>query len=175
MGYDIDINGHLTDPSGKLCKFQIGSRGYYQYGLRVPIRVSKRRNPNGIGLHRYQALKKYGLDIFRKGIVVRHLNNNKLDNSWDNIAIGTMRDNHFDNPEDENIARTLVFYAMCNENRRKRNLDIWTKIYKDRFSGMSYGKLSDKYKMPKSSMSFHFGNGKSKVDKEYRNMILDNM
>lgn len=49
-------------------------------------------------VHRIQAYIKYGVLLYEKGIMVRHLNNNKLDNSWINIAIGTAYDNYHDIP-----------------------------------------------------------------------------
>lgn len=43
--------------------------------------------------HRVVALKKFGAQIFENKIVVRHINGNKLDNSPDNIMIGSQNDN----------------------------------------------------------------------------------
>lgn len=51
-------------------------------------------------IHRLVAYIKYGNAALRKGIDTRHLNGDKLDNSWDNIAIGTRSDNMQDMPKE---------------------------------------------------------------------------
>lgn len=43
--------------------------------------------------HRFIAYQLYGDKIFEKGIIVRHLNDNPSDNRFENIAIGTRKDN----------------------------------------------------------------------------------
>lgn len=54
-----------------------------------------------IPIHRFVAYIKYWNDIFANGIVVRHLNWNIKDNTFNNILIGTQKDNAFDrNPSD---------------------------------------------------------------------------
>ncbi|WP_430794437.1 HNH endonuclease [Bacillus thuringiensis] len=45
--------------------------------------------------HRIIAYLKYGETAF-EAECVRHLNDNSLDNSWDNIEIGSLYDNHLD-------------------------------------------------------------------------------
>lgn len=84
--------------------------------------------------HRLQAYQKYGNEIYSKGICVRHLNGNKSDNSFNNIAIGTNRDNVMDRPKVErqriaNIAsrktikynkdEVIEYYNSCNRSRKK--------------------------------------------------------
>ena len=84
--------------------------------------------------HRLQAYQKYGDDIYQKGICVRHLNGDKSDNSLENIAIGTNRDNMMDKPKAErrriaNLAsrqtikynknEVIEYYNNCNRSRKK--------------------------------------------------------
>lgn len=84
--------------------------------------------------HRLQAYQKYGDDIYQKGICVRHLNGNKSDNSFDNIAVGTNRDNIMDRPKSErqrisalagkatikyNRDEVIEYYNKCNRSRKK--------------------------------------------------------
>lgn len=40
-------------------------------------------------IHRLQAYQKFGDKIYEDGIVVRYLNGDRYDNSYDNIGIGT--------------------------------------------------------------------------------------
>jgi len=88
LGYRVKENGHLIGLKGK----PIGcvSNGYYK--------IKIRHNDGWINCltHRLQAYQKYGKDIYKTGIVCRHLNGNSLDNSRDNIVIGTQSDNMMD-------------------------------------------------------------------------------
>lgn len=63
---------------------------YYQCAVNVDGKVFS------FQVHRLQAFQKFGEKIFEKGIVVRHLNGNPLDNSWKNIEIGTQSENQLD-------------------------------------------------------------------------------
>lgn len=83
-GYRIDKEGTVTSNKGKKLKLTLDYSGYLRIGKRFRI-------------HRLQAYTKFGDKIYEKGQVVRHLNNNKLDNSWNNISIGTQKENLNDN------------------------------------------------------------------------------
>ena len=91
-GYRVTKDGQFIGLSNKVIGC-INSAGYEHTGFNVN---KKRIN---ISTHRLQAYQKYGDKLYEDGIVVRHLNGNPLDNSWDNIAIGTYRDNYIDIPE----------------------------------------------------------------------------
>ena len=88
LGYRVNKKGQLIGLKGK----PIGSisNGYYKFKIR--------QNSGYINCltHRLQAYQKYGMNIYKSGIVCRHLNGNSLDNSMDNIAIGTQSDNMMD-------------------------------------------------------------------------------
>lgn len=86
-----------------------------------------------VPVHRIVAYFKFGSKIFEKGVVVRHLNNNRLDNTFNNISIGTQRDNIMDNsPENRRL------WASSPVHPHKE-------ILEDRKSGMSYSQLMLKY------------------------------
>lgn len=173
MGYDITKNGELITYKGAEANYHLW-RGYKSYSFRFPARVFGRLGAQVL-LHRFQAYKKYGCDLFERGVVVRHKNNSKLDNSWKNILIGTSVDNYHDNPRElnERVNRKLISSAA--EQRRSKNLDLMTKVYFDREeNGFSYKDLSDKYGLSKSALSFHFGKNKS-VSEDYVKLIKDNI
>lgn len=65
--------------------------------------------------------------------MVRHLNGNKLDNSFENIAIGTQQDNMLDKPKHKRI-----------EWASHPKYD-YESIKKDRLLGMTYRELMNKY------------------------------
>ena len=60
-----------------------GYRAIYVKGVEIPC-------------HQVITYLKFDVDSIKKGIVTRHLNGNKLDNTWENIAIGTPADNRSD-------------------------------------------------------------------------------
>ena len=78
-GYRI-IDGIIYNPDGKILKGYVGKRGYRRFS---PVRT------NHVKVHRLVAYQKFGDALFEEGIEVRHLDNNKLNNSEDNIALGT--------------------------------------------------------------------------------------
>ena len=91
-GYRVTKNGCLI---GLRCK-RVGSINNDGYETTTILNNNKRIY---IQTHRLQAYQKYGDKLFEDGIVVRHLNGNKLDNSCNNIAIGTSKDNAMDIPK----------------------------------------------------------------------------
>lgn len=82
-------------------------------------------------IHRLQAYIKYRELLYQKDIMVRHLNGNKLDNSWDNIAIGTAYDNAQDIPIEKRRERGVKIHNT----RKKRN--SYPKHYKKRYKDIS--------------------------------------
>lgn len=150
-GYTIDKNGVIYNKNGEEVKGGI-SNGYKVVSLKVD--GVKRR----VKFHRFQAYTKYGKKLFEDGIVVRHLNNNKMDNSWDNIAIGTSQDNSMDNPPEERMEYAIAASKVHNKYKK----EFVEKIRKERSSGASYAEIIAKYGIPKSSLS-HIINNKYKV------------
>lgn len=93
-GYYVDKDGNVYSPNKKLNPNT--SNGYLEFGYR-----NKNNKIIKLKVHRLQAYQKYGEKVFEDGIVVRHLNGNRLDASYDNIAIGTCHDNNMDIPEEK--------------------------------------------------------------------------
>ena len=99
-GYYVDKNGNLFNRSNKkinLSKSTTGT-GYLSFNIRVGG-----KNPTRSFVHRLQAYQKFGEEIFKEGIVVRHLNGVSTDNSFENIGIGTPSDNTLDIPKEKRI------------------------------------------------------------------------
>ena len=99
-GYRVTKDGHLLNPKG-IKIGAISSTGYYHFGFKI------NKKHTNILTHRLQAYQKYGDKLFQDGIMVRHLNANPLDNSFNNIAIGTNRDNQMDIPKEIRIKRAI--------------------------------------------------------------------
>jgi len=117
-GYRITENGIFINPKGN----KIGSidNGYIKTNLRI--------NKKGIKLkaHRLQAFQKYGQSLYLPGIMVRHYNSNSLDNSWNNILIGTNSENQMDIPKQVRIKRALYATSFI----RKYNKEQVIKFHK---------------------------------------------
>jgi len=112
-GFFVTKEGQLLGPAGniKSCQYK---NGYKQFQFSY---FGKNRN---LKVHRLQALQKYGYEAMNKeGIVVRHLNSKKDDNSWDNIAIGSQADNLLDVPTLERIEQGRVAGKVSAQKTRK--------------------------------------------------------
>ena len=96
-GYHVDYQGNVFY-QGKIRKCQLKNSQsgipYYKFNIRFNGQISC------VKVHQLQAYQKYGDEIFKQDMVVRHLNGNSLDNTYDNIAIGSASDNMMDIPED---------------------------------------------------------------------------
>ncbi len=130
LGYRVNKKGDLIglkgNPVGSL------SNGYYKIKIRI-----KDGYINCL-THRLQAYQKYGEDIYKKGIVCRHLNGNPLDNSIDNIAIGTQSDNMMDRKKEDRIAHA----KLASSYNQKHNPYIIKKYY---FKVKSYKKTMEEF------------------------------
>lgn len=96
-GYYVDKNGNVFF-NGKKRKLQTSwgakkKRPYLSFCIK-----NAENKPKNIQVHQLQAYQKFGDKMFEDGIVVRHLNDDSLDNSYDNIEIGTISENMFDMP-----------------------------------------------------------------------------
>lgn len=135
-GYSISPKGDMIRPDGS----KIGGtkkEGYMCTGLRFDDTTLS------VFFHRLQAFQKYGNKLFEKGIVVRHLDGNPLNNSFENIAIGTDHDNAMDIPKEK---RRL---------RASHPIYDHEAIVADRAEGMSYKNLMKKHGISsKGTLSF---------------------
>lgn len=113
LGFNVTLAGIVTR-YGKVYN------GHVNNGYKEVTFVYKNKTYH-CKVHRIQAYIKYGVLIYEKGMMVRHLNNNKLDNSWINIAIGTAYDNAHDIPIEkrrEMIAKASIT-RIKNKNKNK--------------------------------------------------------
>lgn len=137
-GYTIDKDGVVRNPNGNILKGSISDK-YLKFSVRTEFTSSY-----SLRVHKFQAYIKFGDKIFQQGIVVRHLNGNSLDNSWDNIVLGTQSQNIMD--------RSLE--SRKNHIKRKEPIsdEIINAMIVDKNNGLSYRKLVVKYNIPKSTI-----------------------
>ena len=148
-GYKVDERGDVYF-KGKKRSLVFDKMGYCNFTVRV--------NSDGksvcrrIWVHRLQAYQKFGNEMFKDNIQVRHFNGISTDNSYVNILIGTVSENHFDkSPE---IRKRMAIMASS-KNRRFSDEEI-REINEDKKGGMSYNQLIKKYKTSKSTLSYIF-------------------
>lgn len=138
-GYRVTDDGTIVSKKGVPLSINFSRQGY----LSTSIRYGDGKKMTRCFLHRLQAFQKYGDEVFKDNIVVRHLNSIKTDNSFDNIAIGTQKDNMMDKPK---VVRILGASHPIHS-----HLDILI----DRNNGMSYSAIMEKYSISsKGTVSF---------------------
>lgn len=102
-GYRVDEDGNVwyNGRQRKVHDSWGGKRGKQYYSFCIKNEDGK---PKNVQVHKLQAYQKFGEKMFESGIVVRHLNDNSLDNTYNNIEIGTTSDNMFDMPVEKRKA-----------------------------------------------------------------------
>lgn len=93
-GYTVTKNGTPLDRNGDVVEVLTCPNGYNYFNLRV--RRNNTTSYRQVYVHRLQGYQKYGDLVLDKKAHCRHLNNDKLDNSYGNIFIGEAADNRQD-------------------------------------------------------------------------------
>jgi hypothetical protein len=135
QGFRITENGNILNKKGQSISGYKNQDGY--------IRISSRYEGAIVNcfVHRLQAFQKYGELLFYKGVEVRHKNNDKSDNSYNNILIGTHKKNILDTPESIRIERALHASSFI----RKYNKKEVREFHKN--NGNSYKKTMAEFGM----------------------------
>lgn len=91
MGYRVR-NGKVYNKKGKTRTLYVQSRNSPYLCFTIWLDGKSWTVP----VHKLVALQKFGTGAFKKNVVVRHLNDNRADNTFHNIKIGTSKDNATD-------------------------------------------------------------------------------
>lgn len=148
-GFRVTRDGkHVFGASGIELKQRLSgreNRQYYTVNVHVPG-SKKKKMP--VHVHRIVAYLKFGEDVLTS-LCVRHLNDDPLDNSWDNIALGTPKENAMDrSPEDRRR------HAQKAGKANSLPDETWDKVRADHEAGMGYKKLRAKYGIPLGTLSY---------------------
>lgn len=100
-GYYINKEGEVFK-NDKIVKGSISKNKRKSF----KVRINNSKNMN-VNFHRLQGYQKFGDKIFKQDIVVRHLDSDSLNNSKDNIGIGTQSDNMMDIEKSKRIERAI--------------------------------------------------------------------
>lgn len=130
-GYRI-INNEIFNPLNKKINGNVHN-GYKNFGIRI-FDMSTRNIP----VHRLVAYQKYGDEIFKDEIQVRHLDGNSLNNIHGNIVIGSAYDNCMDKTEETRLYCSLIATSYVKIHDHKS-------VIEDRKKGMSYKDIMIKY------------------------------
>jgi HNH endonuclease len=143
-GNKVAANGDFTGPNG-IDSSRIGLRGYLQIWVK-----SRDLGDGNVLVHRIQAYQLYGDLVFAPGIEVRHRDGNKLNNSKENILLGSSSDNKMDCPKNERLRHAKVAASFL---RKLTQYEAESLRY-DRSSGATYADLIAKYGISKSTVSY---------------------
>jgi len=150
-GYRVTENGTVINAVGKVRKLvQTNPNNHNNSYYRFNVCIDSNGSVFPVLVHQLQAYQKYGDAIFGDNIHVRHLNGNSLDNSVDNIVIGTASENEMDkSPETRKRVSALGVAKIARKD--------WHEIEKDYFeNGLGFKKLAKKYNMSTGTLSYHF-------------------
>jgi hypothetical protein len=140
-GFDIDKKGIVIGISKKIIK-GVFVKGYVYISMRLEDRYLR------VGAHRLQTYKKFGDSMFKPGIVVRHLDGNPGNNSWDNIEIGTHSDNMQDIPKHIRVQKAEHATSFVRKHDKQAVKDYYTEC-------LSYKKTMEKFNIS-SKGTLHF-------------------
>lgn len=151
IGYRV-VDGAVISPfSGKPRKLytSTGRSNYKSYEFSFTDSERKRRS---VRVHRLVAYQKFKEKTFEKGMQIRHLDGNSLNNCECNIALGTPSDNLMDIPKETRVKRathaaSFVRKFSDKEHEEIREYHKKKKSYKDTLkkfnirSGATLGKI----------------------------------
>lgn len=165
-GYRMTNEGKLLNHKNEVVEGVIKSVKNYNY---KQLCIRKTDKFITILFHRFQAYQKFGEKIFDKNLQVRHLNGDSLDNSWDNIELGTALDNTMDkSPE---VRKKSAIIASRKFQDTIRNYEERCNIYDDLINKVPYNEIIKKdIRLSKSSLSYM--KNKSLEFKEYSESLI---
>ena len=164
MGYSVDQFGVVRNSKNKVVRSFINGKNGNSYLVFSIRNLSLWDYAKKVKVHKLQAYQKFRDKIFEEGIVVRHLDGNPLNNSWDNIEIGNQSDNMLDIPKEIRIKSATVASRKMQDN--SRSFEERCKIYEDLNSGLTYSEIMKKHNIS-SKGTLSFIKNKSKEYKEY--------
>ena len=139
-GYEIDKEGNVFSKNGKLSLYN-DSRGYLSFS------VFRCKSSDMVPVHRYQAYNKFGNAIFEEGIVVRHFDGNQKNNSWDNLLLGSQKENSMDRLPSDRIK-----HAINGSNHIRKFTDLEMADIKSFYEeNKSYKKTMEKFSISTKS------------------------
>ena len=140
-GYRITEDGKFINKKGDILKFSLSINGYPRKSFKIPSFEQKQ----SVMLHRICAYQKYGDEIYKPNIVVRHQNGVTTDFRPSNILIGTSQDNSLDEKPILRKRRSVNGRKKAQKITRNFSIEEVKEIRKYHNNVRSYKKTMSKY------------------------------
>lgn len=153
-GYRVDKQGNVYF-KGKKRSLILDTKGYNTFTIRCNL--GDKDIFRRVWVHKLQAYQKYGNILFNHNIEVRHKNNDKSDNSFKNILIGSHKENM--NDVDKNIRLDRALHA-ASYNQKYNYQNVYNYYLKTR----SYKQTQKKFNISsKGTLNYIITKCKKKV------------
>jgi len=121
-GFTATLDGKIRSPDGSFRRTRANPSGYFQFC------APHNKLTRGVLVHRFVAYCKYG-EVMFNAECVRHLDGNKTNNSWDNVVVGTMKENCADKPKEVRARGPLASAEVCRKltDSQIRSIRYWYK------------------------------------------------
>ena len=156
--YKILKDGTLLNPFGKTVG-SISGKGYLKIQVTLFDLKEQKNKVKEVFLHRIQAFKKYGKQLYKEGVNVRHLDDNKLNNSYCNIAIGSSKDNYHDRGW-EAINKLQIKATMASMKYTEEDIEKAKEYYK---KSLNLKETARKFNIPHTTLHYRFYGKKKQV------------
>ena len=160
LGFYFDFNkGELVRPTGYRRK-ELKIYGKQRYPVDSFTENGKSRS---FKIHRLAAYQIFGNLVFKKDVVVRHLDDNPLNLSFENISIGSVKENSHDIPLE--VRSNRLKHARSFQKRPSTCAtkdDVVRSILKDYFAEAHFKNLSTYGLVPK--LASKYGKTKSCIE-----------
>lgn len=134
-GYRVSDSGEVSGSRVKVLRLD-STKSYPRFTIRID------GSQYAVPVHKLAAYQKYGESALKKGVIVRHLDDNQWNNSPDNLALGGALQNAMDVPLEKRIERAQHAASF----RRVLSDEDEQRIVEDRrYRGLSLKALSVKY------------------------------
>ena len=162
-GYRVNSKGDAISPyGGRILRLGYSSNKISKYRYYVFTIKNYDNDRRTVLVHKLVAYQKFGIDAFKDGIHIRHLNGNSLDNSYDNIEIGTASSNMMDKPKEVRDRCSITASAQV----RKFTDDEVLEMKEKHKNGVTYNELMSEYGITsKGTMSYIINNKYKTVKK----------
>jgi hypothetical protein len=141
-GYRATKDGRIIGPRGER-KLNQNNQGYSYFTVNIEGKIRCAR------CHRLQAYQKFGDEIFKEGVHVRHMNGDPMDFSWDNLEIGTQSDNMMDRDPQARHEHA----KMAGRTQRRFTDDEIRDIRNKKAEGLTLSQIQETYKTSKGHLS----------------------
>lgn len=147
-GYTVSENGNVYNPKGKQLAVNAAAGKY------PTITVTEDNVSYNVPVHRLAAYCFYGSEMFKTGLLVRHLNGNVLDVRRENIALGTQSENSMDRPQYQRVLTAVK--GRKAQKRRAHNAKFSPEEVKEirtrRSSGETLQSIANDFKITRQAV-----------------------